>query len=194
VVIRQEEIVAVTPVPQGGATAAVAGLRRAVTGLQQRHIALAAGVSTERTGLADVADAYAEARIARDSLGAAAGVLALPLLTSLDYLVLRDDETARRLIRPQVRRFVEEDVAAGGTLIATLAEFAASDLNAVAAAERLHLHVNTAYYRLDRIAERTGCDLRRLADVMELLIALRLLGAVPAAGAAQAGMPGGAPR
>jgi transposase len=33
-----------------------------------------------------------------------------------------------------------------------------------AAAERLHLHVNTAYYRLERIAERTGCDLRRLAE------------------------------
>jgi sugar diacid utilization regulator len=186
VVVRQEEIVVVAPVPQGGATAAVAGLRRACDGLRRRQIALAAGVSTVRTGLSEVADAYAEARIARDSLGAAAGVLALPLLTSLDYLVLRDDETARRLIRPQVRRFVEEDAAAGGALIATLVEFAASDLNAVAAAERLHLHVNTAYYRLDRIAERTGCDLRRLADVMELVIALRLLGAYPAGQGPQA--------
>jgi sugar diacid utilization regulator len=184
VVVRQAEIVVVAPVPQGGAAAAVAGLRRACDGLRRRQIALAAGVSTVRAGLSEVADAYAEARIARDSLGAAAGVLALPSLTSLDYLVLRDDETARRLIRPQVRRFVEEDAAAGGALIATLAEFAASDLNAVAAAERLHLHVNTAYYRLDRIAERTGCDLRRLADVMELVIALRLLGAHPATPAA----------
>ena len=35
--------------------------------------------------------------------------------------------------------------------------------------------------RGDRVAERTGCDVRRLADVMELLIALRLLGAFPAA-------------
>jgi len=195
VVVRQEEIVVVAPVPHGGTAAAVAGLRRACDGLRRRQIALAAGVSTERAGLPEVADAYAEARIARDSLGAAAGVLALPSLTSLDYMVLRDDETARRLIRPQVRRFVEEDAAAGGALIATLAEFAASDLNAVAAAERLHLHVNTAYYRLDRIAERTGCDLRRLADVMELLIALRLLGAYPAAGAARPAaapdMPGG---
>src|SRR5215831_14467664 len=176
VVVRQEEIVLVAPVPRGGAEAAVAGLRRACGELRRRQIALAAGVSTVRAGLPEAADAYAEARVARDGLGGAAGVLALPLLSSLDYLVLRDDETARRLIRPQVRRFVEEDIAAGGALIATLAEFAASDLNAVAAAERLHLHVNTAYYRLDRIAERTGCDLRRLADVMELVIALRLLG------------------
>ena len=181
VVVRQDEIIVVAPVPRGGAEPVVAGLRRACAELRQRQITLAAGVSTVRAGLPEVADAYAEARIARDGLGAAAGVLALPLLSSLDYLVLRDDETARRLIRPRVRRFVEEDTAAGGALIATLVEFAASDLNAVAAAERLHLHVNTAYYRLDRIAERTGCDVRRLADVMELLIALRLLGAFPAA-------------
>ena len=51
--------------------------------------------------------------------------------------------------------------------------------HAAYAARQLHLHVNTAYYRLDRIAERTGCDLRRFADVMELLIAVRLLGATP---------------
>jgi DNA-binding PucR family transcriptional regulator len=181
VVVRQDEIVLVAPVPRGDAEPVVAGLRRACGELRRRQISLAAGVSTVRAGLPEVADAYAEARIARDGLGTAAGVLALPLLSSLDYLVLRDDETARRLIRPEVRRFVEEDAAAGGALIATLVEFAASDLNAVAAAERLHLHVNTAYYRLDRIAERTGCDVRRLADVMELLIALRLLGAFPTA-------------
>jgi len=168
-------------VSRGEAAPVVAGLRRACAELRQRQIALAAGVSTVRAGLSEAGDAYAEARIARDGLGPAAGVLALPLLSSLDYLVLRDDETARRLIRPRVRRFVEEDSAAGGALITTLVEFAASDLNAVAAAERLHLHVNTAYYRLDRIAERTGCDVRRLADVMELLIAFRLLGAFPAA-------------
>src|SRR6266536_2941557 len=136
-------------------------------------------------------EAYAEARVARDSLGTAAGVLALPLLSSFDYLVLREDETARRLIRPEVRRFVAGDAAAGGALIATLVEYAACDLNARTAAKRLHLHVNTAYYRLERIAERTGCDLRRLADVVELLIAVRLLGAGhPGASSPGANSPG----
>jgi hypothetical protein len=176
-VVRQDEIVGITPLPRGGAAAAVTGFRRACADLKQRGIRLAVGVSTVHTGLLEVPEAYAEAQIARDGLAGAPGVLALPMLSSFDYLVLREDETARRLIRPQVRQFVAEDVAAGGTLIATLVEFAACDLNAKTAAERLHLHVNTAYYRLERIAERTGCDLRRLADVMELLIAIRLLGA-----------------
>jgi hypothetical protein len=174
-VVRQDEIVGIAPLPRGGAAAAAAGFGRACADLTRRGIRLAVGVSTVHTGLLEVPEAYAEAQIARDGLGGAPGVLALPMLSSFDYLVLREDETARRLIRPQVRQFVAEDVAAGGALIATLVEFAACDLNAKTAAERLHLHVNTAYYRLERIAERTGCDLRRLADVMELLIAVRLL-------------------
>ncbi|MBV9802207.1 MAG: helix-turn-helix domain-containing protein, partial [Solirubrobacterales bacterium] len=43
-----------------------------------------------------------------------------------------------------------------------------------AAAETLLIHVNTAHYRLARIAEKTGCDLRRLSDVLDLLIAVKL--------------------
>jgi sugar diacid utilization regulator len=62
----------------------------------------------------------------------------------------------------------------GGQLIDTLLAYAESDLNANAAAERLLIHVNTAHYRLGRIEEKTGCDLRRLADVIDLLIAVRL--------------------
>jgi PucR C-terminal helix-turn-helix domain len=41
----------------------------------------------------------------------------------------------------------------------------------------LYIHVNTAHHRLARIEEKTGCDLRDLADVQELLIAIRLTGA-----------------
>ena len=178
-VVRHDEIVGIAPVAGGRAEPAVASLTRACAGLARQGMRLAVGVSTVHAGLPEIPEAYAEARAARDGLGAGAGVLALPLLTSFDYLVLRDDETARRLIRPEVRRFVAEDAAAGGALIATLAAYAACDLNARTAARQLHLHVNTAYYRLDRIAERTGCDLRRFADVMELLIAVRLLGATP---------------
>ncbi len=175
--LRQNEIVGVIPVGPAGPAAAVSGLRQASAKLAQLRLAI--GVSTVHTGLHEVPEAYAEAQVARDALGAAEGVLALPMLTAFDYLVLREAPTAQRLIRPEVRRFVAEDAAAGGALIATLVEYAASDLNAKVAAQRLHLHVNTAYYRLERIAERTGYDLRRLADVVDLLIAIRLLGASP---------------
>ena len=90
-------------------------------------------------------------------------------------MTLRGDATALRLLAPAVRRFVEEDAAGGGALIGTLRAYAAANLNAKVAAERLFVHVNTAHHRLSRIEEKTGCDLRDLADVQELLIAIKLL-------------------
>jgi len=173
--LRQDEIVGVLPLPHGGAEAVVSALRRVRAG----HLPLAIGVSTVHAGLHEVPEAYAEAQAAREALGSSEGVLALPLLSAFDYLMLTQAPTAQRLIRPEVRRFVADDAAVGGALITTLMEYAASDLNAKIAAQRLHLHVNTAYYRLERIAERTGYDLRRLTDVVELLIAIRLMKAEP---------------
>ena len=65
----------------------------------------------------------------------------------------------------------------GGVLVATLTEYVGADLDARRAAERLHIHVNTAHYRLGKIAERTSCDLHRLADLVEILIAARFVAA-----------------
>jgi sugar diacid utilization regulator len=78
------------------------------------------------------------------------------------------------LIAPEIERFVGEDREQGGLLTRTLLAYAEADLNAKAAAEALLIHVNTAHYRLARIAEKTGCDLRRLSDVIDLLVAIRL--------------------
>jgi hypothetical protein len=72
-----------------------------------------------------------------------------------------------------IRRFVSDDLADGGVLASTLLEYVSVDLNVKAAPERLHLHANTAHYRLARIEERTGCDVRRLADVLDLVIAVQ---------------------
>ncbi len=107
-------------------------------------------------------------------LGPRGGVLSLPDMSAFEYLMLRGDDVARRLIAPEVERFVAEDAEQGGPLTRTLLAYAEADLNAKAAAEALLIHVNTAHYRLARIAEKTGCDLRRLPDVIDLVIAIRL--------------------
>lgn len=103
-------------------------------------------------------------------------MIALADLTAFDYLTLRADATAGRLLAPSIQRFVEEDAAAGGALTTTLVEYAAANLNTKVAAQRLYIHVNTAHHRLARIEQKTGCDLRDLGDVQELLIAIRLAG------------------
>jgi DNA-binding PucR family transcriptional regulator len=94
--------------------------------------------------------------------------------SAFDYLTLIGGDTSGRLLSDAVREFVEQDLADGGVLSQTLLAYVDANLNARAASERLHVHVNTTHYRLGKIAERTGCDLRRIADVLELLIAIKL--------------------
>jgi hypothetical protein len=175
-VVRQDEIVIVRALGAGQDLRTLADpIARAQRDLADTGLALAVGVSTAFETTAGLPAAYREACGAIEALGRAGGVLALADLSAFEYLTLRGDETALRLVAPAVRRFVEEDAAAGGPLTATLLAYAAANLNAKVAAERLYIHVNTAHHRLSRIAEKTGSDLRDLADVQELLIAIKLL-------------------
>jgi hypothetical protein len=186
VVVRQGEIVAV-PVLRAGVEPAELCARIDV--LQERLNAagtpLAIGVSTIAAGVGELPRAYLEARAARECLAGQAGLVAIPRLTPFEYLVLRADETARRVVDPTLTEFLDEDLLRGGVLSATVQAFAGADLNLRAAAERLHVHPNTAQYRLRRIEERTGRNPRRVADLLDLLvaIALRRTGTAPPAGA-----------
>ncbi|GAB3585614.1 PucR family transcriptional regulator [Calidifontibacter terrae] len=182
--IRQDQIVGILPVTRE-ATALLEGLNRAHRLVARQGIQLMVGASTIHPQLSGAPAGFREALLASQSLRGEPGVRALWALSTLDYLVIQADDTAHRLIRPELRRFIEEDAERDAGLVDTLLAYIAHDLNAKTAAEQLHVHVNTAYYRLDRIAERTGCDLRSFADLQEMLIAIRLLradGADPLAG------------
>ena len=71
-------------------------------------------------------------------------------------------------------RFVADDAEQGGSLLETLRAYVAADMNVKLASQILHVHVNTAHYRLARIAERTGADMRSLGDLVELLVAAQI--------------------
>jgi hypothetical protein len=175
VVVRHDEVVAVVPVEDGGEERMLARVRGGVASLAGHGVFPSVGVSSVRPGFLDIPDAYEEARMARRSLRGRAGVQSLSQMSTLDYLVQTHDRTARRLVRPQVRAFVAEDLAAGGTYVETLRRYVACDLNAKLAAMELHVHANTVYYRLERIAERTGCDVRRVEELIDLLLAVSLV-------------------
>ncbi len=176
-VVRHDEIVIVTPASSANATAMATRLAELQRRLADRGLTLAIGMSTIHDGLAGIPDAYREAAGARDRLLPDAGVIALPVMSAFEYLVSRGDATVRRLIPEAISRFVAEDAAAGAPLVGTLRAYAAADLNVRQAAENLHIHVNTAHYRLARIGERTGADLRHVDDVIALLIGARLAAA-----------------
>jgi PucR C-terminal helix-turn-helix domain/GGDEF-like domain len=174
-VVREDEIVVVAPMDGRDPDAVGEGIGASQAKLAESGVPLAIGVSTMQAGLERVPAAYREARAARERLDGRDGVLALLTLSAFDYLTMIGDETASRLISEPVRQFVEQDLAEGGELSKTLLAYVAADLNAKAASKELHVHVNTAHYRLRRIAERTGCDLRSVSDVLELVIAINLV-------------------
>jgi PucR C-terminal helix-turn-helix domain/GGDEF-like domain len=175
VVVRQTEIVAVLVL---GADADPCRMCDRVGALQERlrreGIVLAMGVSTVATGVGDLPRAYQEAHVALAGVSANGGVAALARLSPFDYLALRADDTARRLVNRRLRAFLDEDRARGRVLTATIRALADADLNVRLAAERLQVHPNTAQYRLRRIEERTGRNPRHIADLLDLLVAIAL--------------------
>ncbi|HUA48090.1 MAG TPA: helix-turn-helix domain-containing protein [Solirubrobacteraceae bacterium] len=173
-VVRHEEIVVVLAAGPRQTAAPVSRLVDAQRRLADGGLPLAVAVSTAVPSLAQVREAYSEARTLRNARGGRLGVARLSDLSAFEYLTLRPDPTASRLIAPAIHEFVDQDAQEGAPLITTLREYVACDLNARRAADGLHIHVNTAHYRLARIAERTGCDLRKVSDLLEILIAARL--------------------
>lgn len=176
-VVRADDVVVVAPVGDDDQARAIARrLAETTTGLAARHEHVAVGVSTRHDDLGGVPVALHEALGARARANGG-GVVALCDTSAVEYLMALGDETAYRLVRPDVRAFIEDDQRQGGELLATLAAYVEADLNATQTAERLHMHVNTVRYRLSRIEERTGCELRRFGDVLDLLVAGRLCAA-----------------
>jgi sugar diacid utilization regulator len=173
-VARRGEIVLVRAVSPGERVRLIGPLEKARRQAASQGLVLAIGVSTIQDDVSTLGDAYREASLGLRRVAESGGVLSLPDISAFEYLTLREDAVARRLIAPEIERFVTEDREHGGALTRTLLAYAAADLNAKAAAEALLIHVNTAHHRLGRIAEKTGCDLRRLSDVIDLLIAIRL--------------------
>ncbi|WP_258198746.1 CdaR family transcriptional regulator [Streptomyces sp. A244] len=173
-VLRQDEIVIVRALRDSTRRVSGEPVRTVWRTLAEQGTRLAVGISTRYDTVADLGKAYHEAVSALGMLPPEGGVICLSDLSVLDYLTLRADETAARIVPTALRTFVTEDSRAEGILIRTVEAYAANDLNVKAAAQRLGVHINTAHHRLARVEERTGCDLRRLADLQELLIAIRL--------------------
>jgi sugar diacid utilization regulator len=173
-VVRHREVVIVAPMRRDAIDDVVAALTAVQSQLADERLTLAVGVSTVHDDLTTIPEAYREAVSAAERIRATGGVLALSDLSAFDCLTLFGQDTARRRIPEAVRAFVADDVAEGRVLTTTLLEYVAADFNAKLTAQRLYVHPNTARYRLAKIEERTGTRLRRVADVLDLLIAIRV--------------------
>ncbi|GGN96478.1 hypothetical protein GCM10011610_61350 [Nocardia rhizosphaerihabitans] len=174
-VVRGGEIVAIPALGRDGSAEHLCERLRAMREeLAAEGIALAVGVSTAVTEVAQIPRAYRQAQAALALLPEDGGVLALPQMTPFRYLLLRADDTTRQLVDPRIGSALADDRARGGSLAETIRAFAAADMNLREAADTLRIHLNTAKYRLGRIQELTGRNVRSVNDLVELLVAIEL--------------------
>jgi hypothetical protein len=137
--------------------------------------AVRTGVSGECSSLADASAAYLEARLARDAAPRIGRFVAFAELSLLERLALHHGDIGDRVVDRRISRALGEDLASGGTLVDTLETFVACEMSVRETADRLHVHPNTVYYRLDRLTERLAVDVRRVTQLIDVLAALRLL-------------------
>lgn len=88
------------------------------------------------------------------------------------YLSRTADSTARRLVPRSIDLLVEDGLE--GEPARTLRAFAEASLNVKLCANRLGVHVNTIYNRLNRVRRLTGIDPRTYSDVLSLTTALSI--------------------
>lgn len=173
VVARRHEIVVVRAVTSAPVRL-TPSLEKARRFLAADGIDLSIAASTVQSSPSSLPAAYAEAVTALERIDPERGLLVLADLRAFDYLVTGADPTAGRMLPAAVRRFAAEDAENGGPYSDTFRTYVSAHLNAKTAADRLGIHANTLHYRLSRITERTGCDLRNLDDIVDLLVAVQL--------------------
>ena len=147
-------------------------LERAAAAIGQSHSGtLRAGVSTAFSGLEGFQASYADARRALRHTNSQRPLMFWPEDVQLfDELAASCSDEAAQLIPQAIQRIL-----ADAAMRASIDALFAADLNVATAAKSLSLHPNSLRYRLRRVAEMTGRDPRKVADLMELVAAARLM-------------------
>jgi DNA-binding PucR family transcriptional regulator len=123
--------------------------------------------------------ALQEARHARDIAALRPGALHVvtgaELTSHVALLATVPDDVRRAFAARVLDPVLDYDARTGAGLRETLEAFLDCSGSWSRAAERLHLHVNTVRYRIGRVEELTGRDLRAFPDRVDVFLALRSL-------------------
>lgn len=147
-----------------------------VNDMSAGRFASAAGVGSCVRGLDRAVDTARQARLARR---AAASVLDLTVAAWADLgpygplLQIPAADLCESVIPDELHRLL--DVDQDRHLVATLRAFLDSGCSGPAAAEALHIHRTTLYYRLNRVASLTGLDLADGRNRLVLHLGLTML-------------------
>ncbi|MEV5703757.1 PucR family transcriptional regulator ligand-binding domain-containing protein [Actinoallomurus sp. NPDC052274] len=176
--LLEDEVVAL--VPAAGPDHGLAGrVRRALSvlapGLTGGGIAVGVGEPATVEGLRGaVTEARHARRLAADGAGPVR-VVGPDALATHALLLASVPDDARITFRDRLLGPLHAyDEAHHADLIRTLETFLQVSGSWTRCADRLHLHVNSVRYRIQRVEELTGRDLARLEDRVDFFLALRL--------------------
>jgi sugar diacid utilization regulator/putative methionine-R-sulfoxide reductase with GAF domain len=172
-------VTAVVPTPRpadGLATirSAIADCRRHIEQMAP-GLMLSAGVGSRATHLADLAASYAEAQQCVDvlgRLGKPSETIAVDELGVLRLFVdTRRPDVLASFGREVLGPALDHDAKTGGALLSTLECYLDTSCSLRACADALFVHPNTVKYRLGRVGELCGLDLRNPDDLVKATIA-----------------------
>jgi PucR C-terminal helix-turn-helix domain/GGDEF-like domain len=148
-----------------------AALCRALTG-PRRAAGAIAGLGEERAKLWELGPSCAQACVAVEVGLRVSGVGPVVRYDDVlpEALLLNDRDAATRLLRSRLGPLLER-----ASLLATLRAYLSVGLSVRRTAETLGVHENTVSYRLERIRELTGRDLRDMLALADVTLALRTL-------------------
>jgi sugar diacid utilization regulator len=133
------------------------------------------GVSLDVADIARLPDALAEAQTALELSTDAQPILHFLDIDLQELLVRRADPAAVRLIPEWARHLHSTEDDTPRELSRTIRMFADCSFNVKLTAQRLSVHTNTVYFRLNRIKKLTGIDPRTYSGTSLFLTILRLL-------------------
>ena len=171
--VRDDKVVAVISATRriSGWTAARSTLSDQVQPyLRKLGNAVLVGVSTDMPSTSRIPKALGEASMALDLADASNRVVGFAGIPVRRILLRQAQDRIRPALPPWSTPFFAADDKARGSLVATLRAYADADMNVLKAARVLHVHPNTIYSRMQRIAEITGQDGLGYHALTELLL------------------------
>ena len=134
------------------------------------------GLSNDVPSTSHIPRAAREARFALDRATVANRVVRFSDIPFSELLVAQARSEVQSALPPWLDRFTTMDQRAKGTLSDTLRAYADCDMNVLKAADKLAVHPNTIYARIQRIDESTGLNILRYHALTEMLLAIDCAG------------------
>ena len=128
------------------------------------------GVSNDAPSTAHIPNAHREALVALDLADVTKRVSAISDIPLRQLLLHFGREHLHRLLPAWAGPLLAADDSARGVLVETLRAYAESDMNVLKAAEKLAVHPNTIYSRLQRVRDLAGLEPRSFSGLSELLL------------------------